>query len=96
MEISKRQKKIGKYLCNKATINFRGIDYIAWYTKEIPVPYGPWKMRGLNGLILECYDKSKYYRIISKNILITKDCSNVQKIIENNQLKKVCRLEPVC
>jgi GLPGLI family protein len=56
-------KKIGKFTCNKATAQFRGRDYIAWYTTEIPLPYGPWKLQGLPGLILEGYDTTEeiYY-----------------------------------
>ena len=26
------------YTCHKATTRFRGRDYIAWYTEEIPFP----------------------------------------------------------
>lgn len=56
-------KKIGRFTCNKATAQFRGRDYIAWYTTEIPLPYGPWKLQGLPGLILEGYDTTEeiYY-----------------------------------
>ncbi|MBF1311477.1 MAG: GLPGLI family protein, partial [Porphyromonadaceae bacterium] len=34
------------YPCHKATTHFRGRDYIAWYTEEIPFPYGPFKFGG--------------------------------------------------
>lgn len=56
-------KTIGKFTCHKATSQFRGRTYIAWYTPEIPLPYGPWKLQGLPGLILEAYDSSEevYY-----------------------------------
>lgn len=46
-------KKIGQYECIKATCNFRGTDIIAYYTPEIPIPFGPWKFKDLPGLILE-------------------------------------------
>lgn len=46
-------KTIGNYSCRKAMTNFRGRFYEVWYTKEIPFPYGPWKLAGLEGLILE-------------------------------------------
>ena len=56
---SKESKKIGTFNCKKATANFRGRNYNAWYTTDIPVSYGPWKLNGLPGLILEAYDSSK-------------------------------------
>jgi len=50
-EISSETKKIGNFTCTKATANFRGRDYTAWFTTDIPLPYGPWKLMGLPGLI---------------------------------------------
>lgn len=58
-KLSKDIKKIGKFTCKKATAFFRGREYTAWYTPEIPVPFGPWKLQGLPGLILEAYDVNK-------------------------------------
>lgn len=57
------KKNIGKFSCKKATGFFRGRTYTAWYTDEIPLPYGPDKLQGLPGLILEAYDTDKeaYY-----------------------------------
>lgn len=60
--LEKETKKIGNFNCSKATCNFRGRDYIVWYAKEIPANFGPWKLNGLPGLILEAYD-------IEKNVL---------------------------
>ena len=47
------------YPCHKATTHFRGRDYIAWYTEEIPFPYGPFKFGGLPGLITCIYDTQR-------------------------------------
>ena len=52
---------INNYLCNKAILNFRGRDYTAWYSKDIPVQSGPWKFNGLPGLILDISDDTKTY-----------------------------------
>ncbi|MGL5790362.1 MAG: GLPGLI family protein [Bacteroidales bacterium] len=49
------------YLCQRATCNFRGRNYTAWFTKTIPISNGPWKFGGLPGLILKVYDDDKLY-----------------------------------
>jgi len=74
-------KKIGKFTCQKATIKFRGRHYSAWFTNEIPVSFGPWKFRGLSGLILEVYDVDKVFHIIATEVKIKNtDCTiNVNK-----------------
>ena len=66
--IEKEQKKIGRFNCQKATAKFRGRQYTAWFTMEIPVSYGPWKLHGLPGLILEAYDEAKEIQFIFKSI----------------------------
>lgn len=58
-KIEKETKKLGKFNCKKATTSFRGRNYTAWFTTEIAVPFGPWKLNGLPGLILEAYDTNK-------------------------------------
>lgn len=54
--IHKDTKKIGDFNCIKATTYFRGRNYIAWYSPEIPLNSGPWKFSGLPGLIIEIQD----------------------------------------
>lgn len=41
------------YLCQKATTHFRGRGYTAWFTLDIPISDGPWKLYGLPGMILK-------------------------------------------
>lgn len=55
------EKKIGSLICKKATTHFRGRDYTAWYTLEIPLPYGPYKFHGLPGLIVSISDSSNTF-----------------------------------
>ncbi len=44
------------YPCRLATTSFRGRNYRAWFAPDIPVDDGPWKLRGLPGLILKATD----------------------------------------
>ena len=59
-KIEKETKKIGSFVCKKATTKFRGRNYTAWFTSDIALPFGPWKLNGLPGLILEAYDTDKH------------------------------------
>jgi len=48
---------IGKFVCHKATANYRGSKIVAYYTNDIPVPAGPYKFGGLPGLIVMLYNE---------------------------------------
>ncbi|MEQ8906730.1 GLPGLI family protein [Ekhidna sp.] len=55
-EISEETRLISGFLVQKALGTFRGRNYIAWFTREIPFDVGPWKFNGLPGAILEVVD----------------------------------------
>ncbi len=69
-QITSETKKIGRFSCLKASAAFRGRTYIAWFTTEIPIPTGPWKLHGLPGLILEAQDEKAEYKYIFQSIEI--------------------------
>ena len=60
-EIDADTLTVMNYLCQKATCHFRGRDFTAWFTVDIPVNNGPWKFSGLPGLILKIYDNDNLY-----------------------------------
>lgn len=49
-------KIIGKAICQKATSNYKGRNWVVWFAPDIPFETGPWKLYGLPGLILEAHD----------------------------------------
>lgn len=49
------------YTCQLAKASFKGRTWYAWYSEDIPINEGPWKLCGLPGLILRAYDQSKQY-----------------------------------
>lgn len=59
--VSENTDTILGYVCGKATCEFRGRTYTAWYAPDIPVDDGPWKFHGLPGLILKVREMAKDY-----------------------------------
>jgi len=58
-DIKNETEVLGKYICQKATTDFGGRKWIAWFTTQIPIPDGPYKFGGLPGLILKIEDSDK-------------------------------------
>lgn len=61
-------KEILGYECVKATASYRGREWTAWFTPEIPISEGPWKLAGLPGVVLEAYDRHSDYQFIATEI----------------------------
>ena len=49
------------YECHAARCEFRGRVWTAFYTEDIPLSDGPWKLHGLPGLIMKACDKEGDY-----------------------------------
>lgn len=87
---------LAKHFCQKAICSFRGREFIAWFTTDIPINNGPWKFSGLPGLILKVYDTQKLYsfeciKVEQKNnkfpIEIHNNFNNYKKIDRDKLLK---------
>ncbi|MEM6517667.1 MAG: GLPGLI family protein, partial [Bacteroidota bacterium] len=94
-KIHKETKNIGNVKCFKASGDFRGRLYTVWFTTEIPLPFGPWKLQGLPGLILEAYDTNKevYYYFNSIEYPVTNKTILIQKPNPSLENKKWQTLE---
>lgn len=49
------------YECQGATCTLRGKTWTAFYTEDIPISEGPWKLQGLPGLIMKASDENGHY-----------------------------------
>jgi len=77
-EIQKNTKKIDAYDCQSAITNFRGRTYTAWFTTQIPISFGTWKLNGLPGLILEAYDANKEVQFNFRWLVQANNLGNIQ------------------
>ena len=55
---------VGGYLCQQATATFRGLKWHVYYTEEVPTSAGPWRLRGLPGLIVEAKSDAHTFRLV--------------------------------
>ena len=101
--ITKESKLIDGLLCYKALIKTLGednkseINSIAWFSNQIPVPFGPKHYSGLPGLIVELHEERLIYKLKSiketnkriKEFKITKTISSKDfNTIVNSKVKE--------
>ncbi len=79
--LTKENQKIGNYECTKANCSFRGRNYYAWFTTEIQTSFGPLKLNGLPGLILELGDEAKEVMLFVKSV--KKENNSIPNISDN-------------
>ena len=60
-KLTKETKKSGEYSLQKAKTTFGGRNWTAWFSNEINLNEGPYKFRGLPGMIFEIYDDKQNF-----------------------------------
>ena len=60
-KIDSEKKKIGEYDTQKATLDFGGRKWTAWFSTDLPFQDGPYKFYGLPGLIVQIGDDEGSY-----------------------------------
>ena len=90
-EITDSKENILGYDCFFATCNYRGRDWKAWFTTEIPIQDGPWKLNGLPGLILKAEDSTGRYSFVADGIQQTSQ--NIYHIYGKENYEKTDRIK---
>lgn len=90
-EIQPENKEILGFKVQKATGNFAGRNYIAWFAPELPFSDGPYKFSGLPGLILEISDLKNHYHF--SLTAFQKLANPVDKLLNLDNYKTVSQQE---
>ncbi len=61
-QVLDRDTVIDGFACGTATCHYRGRDYVAWYLKDIALPFGPYVFYGLPGLVAILKDTKDNFR----------------------------------
>jgi len=93
-EVKKETRKIGDYLCQKAVTNYKGREWIAWFSNKIPVFDGPYKFSGLPGFIVEIHDEKKEHdflliKLKKDSTINFSNSTATEKEITKDQLNKM-------
>ncbi|MDR6547678.1 GLPGLI family protein [Chryseobacterium rhizosphaerae] len=88
-KITDHTKQINELKVQQAETNFGGRKWIAWFTPEIPLSYGPYKFNGLPGLIIEIYDtrKNYFFQLIKSEKIADNYQSHTLKGRKSNAIK---------
>jgi len=84
-KINNKYKKILGYECQEAQCFFKCRNWTVWFSNEIPVSSGPWKLNGLPGLILEAKDDQKQISFVATEVI--NDKSKVIELPDNGFIK---------
>lgn len=81
-KLSTETKKSANYTLQKATTKFGGRSWTAWFNTDINLNEGPYKFRGLPGLIFEITDDRKNFIFSLVKSYQLKETYNTQDILE--------------
>ncbi len=70
------------YVCTRAQCLFKGREWTAWFTPDIPSSEGPWKLFGLPGLILKAADSEGHYSFLCTGI---EQCHTYRPLLFNGK-----------
>lgn len=92
-QLEENRQVIAGLICQKAICRFRGRNYTAWFTAQIPLSTGPWKFGGLPGLILKVQSNDDEYSFECVGIVFLKHKQPIKKYLSYNKLPRIERLK---
>ena len=73
------------YKCQKAIAKYRGREYIAYFTTDIPFKAAPWKFHGLPGVTLKVTSIDNDVKIVATNVKIHSSSIKIKNMFEDNE-----------
>ena len=84
-------KTIEGYQCQQATGTLFGRTWTVWFAEELPMPYGPYLLGGLPGMILEAIDSDSLFHFTLAGISKVTDGSTI--VFTNTEKSIKCTRE---
>jgi GLPGLI family protein len=84
-QLTGNTKTVLKYSCQEATTSFRGRDYIAYFTTELPFKAAPYKFYGLPGVVLQVQTKDKLVNIEATSLKIQPSNKDLDNPFKNKE-----------
>lgn len=88
-KITNRKSKILDHTVTSAEVNFGGRNWIAWFAPDLPIQEGPYKFRGLPGLILKLEDDRKNHVFTATQIIKLKQQQPYPLTENSKPMKKI-------
>lgn len=88
-EFTGKTKTFEKYNCQEAKLLLNGRKYSIWFTPDIEINYGPLKINGLPGLVVEVFEETNKTKITLRSI------EKLAETKEFDKLKKYILSRPI-